>query len=80
MSDLTERQKILFNEIGDNTDNGRWNFYHSDLFALLALILAYWEERGTPPEQIMNDALRRQIDWLRGDWMAGELRRKAEKP
>jgi len=71
MSELTERQQKLFDAIGDWTTNGRFNFYHSDLMTLLALILAYWEERGIPPEKIMNDAIRRQMDWNRSDeWMA----------
>lgn len=74
MSILTPRQKILFDAIGDWTVNGRYNFYHSDLFPLTALILAYWEERGRAPEQIMNDALRRQMDWMRGEWLEEKLK------
>jgi len=38
--------------------------HRSDLFSLLAYILAFYEVRGTRPEQMIGEAMKQRIDWL----------------
>lgn len=36
-------------------------FYRSDVFELLAAILAYYQARGTSPEQMLGEHLKKRI-------------------
>lgn len=36
--------------------------HNSDLFSVLARIMAYYQARGTPPEQMISDTLKERIN------------------
>lgn len=38
--------------------------YHSDLFSLLACILAYYKVRGGTPEKMIGPFMQERIEWI----------------
>lgn len=62
----SEEEENLWIELGEQASRfSVLTSHNSDVFALLAAILAYYESRGTSPEQMIGDKLKEVISFYR---------------